>query len=315
MAGTILPGATALSEWSTVLNGAIGTCVEASETVMLGILKAVPVSPQLDQRLTADLQARHQAGASGATNYEAASQQLTRLGVPNQVLAIGQGAQSSQQLIGVLAQAAGRTPVLVGLPHASALQDAVTGNYYDAGVNGHGITVVGKDATGFIVADPNTPQATKGGFVHYTPRSLLNAGVDSLVIPTQTLLGGPAAAGSNMVPAIDSAALGFASSLPGWGPLAGGTSAVANASPSVVNVALNVPSTLGASIGGGIVAGVKQALPQDVGGRGLFIVAGFIVLALGMTYLFFGGNVAGASPAHHTARAAGTVAKVAAVAA
>lgn len=182
----LLPNATAFCEWLVKLGDPpkVATCVEVSEMICNHIVANRPVSAAEDISLAQDLIKRGQASASGATNYLAASQQMTRLGIAN--VAYGKDWFATHDFVPVVKDAiAYGSPVLFGVYAAFKLYDDWTKAPQDAGVDGHGIALVGMDATGAIVADPNTVQAKSGDFVHYSWATLRNAGgtYPSMVIP------------------------------------------------------------------------------------------------------------------------------------
>ncbi len=182
----LVPGVETFCEWLVRLNGSIATCVESSEMVVDHIASRgrIPVSAAEDTTLAQDLIHRGQASANGATNYQAAAEQMTRLGIPN--TAYGADWFAKNDFAPVARAAIDRgVGVLFGIYAAHTLYDDWTKTHEDAGVNGHGIALVGYDSTGFIVADPNTSQAESGNFVHYTAADLQSAfgGFPSMVIP------------------------------------------------------------------------------------------------------------------------------------
>lgn len=182
----LLPYATAFCEWLVVRAGKIATCVEVAAMILDYMVSNgfYPVSAARDNWLADDLLKRGQASASGATDSRAASEQMTRLGIPNHQYDATWFA--SHDFVPVVQEAikTGR-PVLFGLYAAHLLHDTWTNQNEDAGVNGHGITIVGIDSSGAICADPNTVQAKSGNFVHYTWADLKAAGgaYPSMVIP------------------------------------------------------------------------------------------------------------------------------------
>lgn len=177
--GVDVPNVTPLSEWRVRLAGVVATCVEAASTVLLGVYHLAPVNAQTDKALAEQLIAQGQAQADGATNWAAASDQLARLGLPNQAYSPQWFSQNDWRPI-VNAALVAHKPVLFGLSNATALRDTYTGAYFDRGVFGHAIVIVGRDATGYIVADPNT---ATGGYQHYTAQNLTAAGASSMVVP------------------------------------------------------------------------------------------------------------------------------------
>lgn len=182
----LVPFATAFCEWLVRLNRAVATCVEVSEMIADHVAThgRIPVSAAEDIALAQDLIARGEASANGATNYLAASDQMTRLGIKN--TAYGPDWFAKNDFAPLARAAIDRgVAVLFGVYAAHNLHDDWTNQDEDGGVNGHGICLVGYDDTGFIVADPNTSQAQTGAFVHYTVADLQSAfgGFPSMVIP------------------------------------------------------------------------------------------------------------------------------------
>lgn len=302
--------APALSEW-TPIDGVIKWCVEAATTVVGATYGKVADTYATGLALVRDQQARGQAGPGGASNWAVASQQLTRLGIPN--TAYGPGSPSGSlpanwpQILSAAAQTG--TPVLVGLPRAFNLQDVQTGAHYDAGVFGHAITVVGQDSLGYLVADPNTPQATKGQYVHYTAANLASAGIDSIVVPNAPPGGGGGSSGGNGGPGlgIGQIAQGIASGLPGF-PF-GGINSLAGTvlanDPNAVGQAAGTAISQGAS-GQGWLAGVMQVVES-----GTFILVGMILIIFGLAFFLFGSRGGVPSRADRGIRAARTAALIA----
>ena len=146
--GFTVAGASTVSEWLSPIRGFIKTCVEASEAVITGVYHVLPPTPKTTTQLAEDQIARGEAGAlGGASNYASAGAQLARLGIPNQVLAPGWVRNPANNWVAAVNNALRRgVPVLVGVPNASALRDSVTGARPDAGVGGHGLTIVGATA-------------------------------------------------------------------------------------------------------------------------------------------------------------------------
>ena len=115
---------------------------------------------------------------------------MARLGIPN--TAFGADWFGSHDFVSAVRAALSHgIPVLFGLSAAYRLYDNWTASEEDAGVYGHGITLVGMDSSGAIVADPNTAQALSGDFVHYTWDNLRAAEGDwpSMVIPARGAIG------------------------------------------------------------------------------------------------------------------------------
>lgn len=301
--GYVIPGAQAFSEWMVHLGGGIATCVESSELVLLHILAGVPLTAGNDIALTQQLQQLGQAGAQGATNWYAASQQMQRLGIPNTPYGNDWFSKNNWQPVVDAALAAGR-PILFGLGNANQLFDTWTGKYYDQGVYGHAIAIVGKDASGYIVADPNAPQAQSGGFVHYTAADLNLAGASSMDVPTvspSSLL-----PGSLGVPGLTLGS-GQPVSAAWWQQVAQDTATGAalsfNPIPgSIGGAATNTMTQAGEGIISWLLRGLGFSGFADMEHRVLLMGLGGLILLVGLLVFFFAGRVGGASPATHVAR-------------
>ena len=160
----IIPGAQAVTEWFSRFGGFINGCGQASLAVINGIMTGSPPSVA---EVTSLIQQGAASGATGPTGVStlAGLQQLgASTGTP---LTIGSGATTISTINSNLTSG---LPTLVGVSNAHVFGGS------DRNVSGHYITVVGKAANGnFIVADPNQPQATSGGFVQYTAQQIMNA--------------------------------------------------------------------------------------------------------------------------------------------
>lgn len=291
----------ALSEW-TPIDGVVKWCVQASETIVAATYGKLSDTYQSGLALVRDQQRHGEAGPGGASNWANASAQLTRIGVPN--TAFGPGSPSGSlphnwPAVLSAAVASGR-PVLVGIPHAYNLQDVQTGAHYDAGVWGHAVTVVGQDALGFVVADPNAPQAQHGGYVHYSAAGFAAAGIDSLVIPNNP----PSGDGIGSV-------LGAAAGGVGGAALNGGLGDIVAAAVGAPGVAVGTGASdaLGALVGG--VGGVSlgwQGFIANMLERGVFIIVGLILIVFGLAFFLFGSRGAQPSRAGRVVRTAGAAA-------
>jgi hypothetical protein len=163
--GTI-PGAQAATELLSRVGGFIGGCGEAALAVVAHIQNGTPVSPSEVTSIIGDA-ISHGATAQASTPSELAAT-APDLGVNLEGVPWQQA----------LSQYAGSTPILLGVNNANAFGGA------DTGVGGHYITVVGKTANGYVVADPNTPQSLTGGFVTYTEKQIAASLPFSAQIPT-----------------------------------------------------------------------------------------------------------------------------------
>jgi hypothetical protein len=149
-----------------------------------------PLSNAEDVQLAQELIAQGDADPDGATNWAAASAQMAHLGIPN--TPYGPDWFTSHDYVPVVMAALDRgIPVLFGLSNAHATYDDWTSQGTNDGVYGHAIALMGYDATGAIVADPNTQQATRGDFVHYGWQNLRDAGASSMLIPEGRMMGIP----------------------------------------------------------------------------------------------------------------------------
>lgn len=298
----------ALSEW-TPIDRVIKWCVEASETVVGATYGKLSDSYQSGLALVRDQQAHGEAGPGGASNWANASAQLSRLGIPNTAYGPGAAAGPLPRNWPALVSAAVAqgTPVLVGIPHAYNLQDVQTGAHYDAGVFGHAVTIVGLDQLGFLVADPNAPQAQKGQYVHYTAANFAAAGIDSIVVPNSP------PGGNGLGTVLGAAAGGVGPAL--FGPLGG----IAAAAEGIAPAALNNPQDVGAALGGasgignpnGDLLSQIEAFVSNMIERGVFFVLGFILIVAGLAFFLFGSHGGKPSRAGGIARTAGTAALIA----
>lgn len=171
----VIPGATALSEWFSPVAGAIAGCGQAAVLVVTHLLHGEPLSAA---ELTAAIQQGVAAGQTVSPSGATTAANLQWLGAQHGVQ-FTEGPGSGWQ--GVLNANAGTTPVVVGVNNASAFGGS------DTGVQGHYVTVVGKTGTGgYLVADPNSPQAATGGLVTYTADQFAAANPFATLTPTGT---------------------------------------------------------------------------------------------------------------------------------
>src|SRR5690348_1959608 len=129
----VLPGAAALTEDNTVINGVIATCVEAATAVVLNLTQGVSLTTGNLTALYQNMLGKGLASPGGYSNWANASAELQQLGVPNTPYGNewfgAHPAAAWQSLVsGSLAQ--GR-PVLFGLSQASQLRDTWSGQLVD----------------------------------------------------------------------------------------------------------------------------------------------------------------------------------------
>lgn len=170
MGQVLVPGATAVSEAFSRVNGFIQGCGQAGVLIMAHIMRGTPVSTQ---QLTEVI--RHSV-AEGQTVSPGGATTLNQL----QAIAQDQGVPTRRvDWRQALGHFAGILPVEVGVSNATALG----GN--DVGVAGHYIDILGYDphAGTFLAADPNQHAAQSGQLVAYTPRQLVDAAPFGAVVP------------------------------------------------------------------------------------------------------------------------------------
>ncbi len=162
----IIPGAQAVSEWYSRIGGVIAGCGEAALAVMEGISSGNPPTIQQVTMLILTAIRNGWSSPTGVTTPRGLANLGAATGNP---LTIGPGGNSVFATIE--ANLAQGKPTEIGVSNARAFGGS------DAGVRGHYVTVVGKNAnTGqYIVADPNQPEATSGGFVRYSMSQISNA--------------------------------------------------------------------------------------------------------------------------------------------
>lgn len=182
----IIPGAQAVTEWGSRVGGFINGCGQAALAVIQGISSGRP--PSIAQ-VTALIQQGAASGATGPTGVSTISG-LQKLGAATGTpLVAGSGGASAISTIN--ANLTHGLPTEIGVSNAHAFGGS------DSNVAGHYVTVVGKAANGsYIVADPNQPQATSGGFVQYTAQQILNANPFGTLTPANIPLPGNGILGS-----------------------------------------------------------------------------------------------------------------------
>lgn len=188
----LVPFIQTFCEWLVTRAGKIATCVESAEMVCDHVAThgRIPVTPAEDNALADDLLARGEASPNGATNSDAASAQMARLGIPNTHM---HQAAGSFDWIGMIKRGVDRgVASIYGFNQAHLTVDTWTGQATNQGVFGHGVAIVGYDDSGAIVADPNTAQAENGNFVHYTWDNLAAAASGSPdVVTPEVSMGTP----------------------------------------------------------------------------------------------------------------------------
>lgn len=177
----ILQGAQALSEWFAKLDGFVIGCGEASALVVAHIINGTPINTAQLQALLNTAQSKGQ--LSGLAQTAAQVQwDMQQYGVQSNIV-YSPGAKLQSILDTALAQG---KPVEIGVSNANATLTGET----STNVHGHFIDIVGKNAQGYVVADPNTQQAVNGGFVQDTLNQLLGANPFAAIIPTGAGPGG-----------------------------------------------------------------------------------------------------------------------------
>lgn len=187
--GKLVPNALAITEWYSKIDGTIEACGQASVAMALHALapSKYPATSAFVTQLATETTAAKQ-----TTDWPHASTSARNL----QWLFKQHGYSATIHYAGdykTTVQAfAGVRPLCVGVSNATAFGG------HDAHVNGHWVCIFGVDARGvYIVGDPNTPEATSGAFVFYTPAQLDAAEVFAVLVPNQDplasipIIGGP----------------------------------------------------------------------------------------------------------------------------
>lgn len=170
MALIAVPGATAVSESFSRVNGFIQGCGEAGVLIMSHLIKGTPVSPgQLTSLIQQSVNSGHSVSQGGATTLPQLQWLAQAQGIPT--------AQLDWQT--ALRTYTGRLPIEIGVSNASALG----GN--NVGVSGHYIDVLGFDTSSgnYLVADPNQAAAKSGQLVEYSPQQIANAAPFGAIVP------------------------------------------------------------------------------------------------------------------------------------
>lgn len=176
-AGKLVPNAVAITEWYSKIDGTIEACGQASVAMALHALapNKFPATSAFVTQLATET-----TGAKQTTDWPHASTSARNLqwlfrqhSVSATIHYAGDWNNAIKAFVGV-------KPLCIGVSNASAFGG------HDAHVNGHWICVFGVDAKGvYIVGDPNTPEATSGAFVFYTPAQLQAAEIFAVLVPNQ----------------------------------------------------------------------------------------------------------------------------------
>ena len=176
-AGKLVPNAVAMTEWYSKIDGTIEACGQASVAMALHALapSKFPTTSAFVTQLATETTAAKQ-----TTDWPHASTSARNL----QWLFRQHGVSATIHYAGdwtnTIKAFAGVKPLCIGVSNATAFGG------HDAHVNGHWICVFGVDAKGvYIVGDPNTPEATSGSFVFYTPAQLQAAEIFAVLVPNQ----------------------------------------------------------------------------------------------------------------------------------
>ena len=241
------PGAQALSEWFSPVGGFIEGCGEASALVAAHIVNGTAINPgELTSVIQAAVRNHQTVDPSGAQTGGQVQWDLAQMGVPSTVQYGASGA-----IPAIDAALASGVPVVVGVSQGSQL----TGE--PAGLRGHFVTIVGANSQGYVVADPNTPQATQGGFVNDTAAQIQQANPFATITPTPSTT---ASVGNVFGPILGSNALTSQA-------ISGGISGAAQ------------------SIGQTILSALGLSNSQDLVWRGGLILVGLILLVIGLVML------------------------------
>lgn len=173
MANFTIPGAQALTEDLSFFKGLIVGCGEASALVIAHIIKGTPLSPgQLTNLIQSAANANQLSGAGFGQTAKNVQWDLSQFGIQSTISGFNASAIDASLSQGI--------PVEVGISNGGVL----TGE--PLGLRGHFITLVGKNDSGYIVADPNTAQSKSGGFVTDSLQQLQNANPFATVTPSGT---------------------------------------------------------------------------------------------------------------------------------
>lgn len=168
-----LNNATALSEWFSRVNGLIIGCGEASALVVRHIVKGEAISTdELTQTIKSAINAGQTVGFNNAQTAANVQWDLAQGGVKSH--AVYSPGDSLQNILDTAL--AKNEPVIIGTNYGAALSNETSG------LRGHFITIVGKNSSGYVTADPNTPQATKGEFTLNTINQLKNSSPFAAII-------------------------------------------------------------------------------------------------------------------------------------
>ena len=272
MANFIINGAQALTEDLSFFRGLIIGCGEASALVIAHIMKGTPISPgQLTNLINSAANANQLSGAGFGQTAQNVQWDLAQFGIQSKVQSF------SSNILDTLLQ--GGTPVEIGISNGSRL----TGE--PSGLRGHFVTVVGKNAQGYVVADPNTAASKSGGFVTDTLQQLQNANPFAMIVPSGT---GPGTSNGISVgnPTLDC----LANCPPGDGFCY--AQCLGGAATSAVG------SDLGQAIGQGIqtgVSGIGNTILKTLGlssgsdllWRGALLIVAILLIVIGVVAIVF----------------------------
>lgn len=174
--GKIVPNAVAITEWYSKIDGTIEACGQASVAMSLHALapNKFPATSAFVTQL-----ANETTSAKQTTDWPHASTSPRNLQWLFRQHGYTATIHSGGDWQNALNAFAGVKPLCVGVSNATAFGG------HDAHVHGHWLCVFGVNARGFIVGDPNTPEATSGAFVVYTLAQFQAAEVFAVLIPNQ----------------------------------------------------------------------------------------------------------------------------------
>lgn len=164
----IVTGANPVTEDFTRVGGFIAGCGEAALLVILHGAKGTPTDPDTLGQIIRSAAAQHWVSPTGVSSPNGLTQLANSYGV-------GLSSGNWQTL---LPQYAGQRPIIVGIANASAFGGR------DSNVQGHYVTVVGRNADGsYVVSDPNA-SSKFGKFDTYTAAQFAAARPFWAAVPT-----------------------------------------------------------------------------------------------------------------------------------
>lgn len=167
---TLVPNAQHISEFYGGFNG---TCTQTSAAVVMASALGTPTDRagtiNLMLLLTHDMIDKHMAGPNGAATVGNMAAELRSKGVEVDTEWDYQEplAENWEQFLN---DTAGIKPILLQIATAYNAVD-INGIHYNNGVHYHAIAIVGKEVSGYIVADPNVPTIEEN-YVIYTVDTL-----------------------------------------------------------------------------------------------------------------------------------------------